>query len=93
MYEEQDNEIQGENDIDGRLIDFKKGSVIEGDGNDGEVSYSNEENWIEEEDDIDGEISDGEEEYFLEKENDIDSEKSFDEEDIVMEDEGRYKRK
>lgn len=92
MYEEQDNEIQGENDTDGRLKDFKKG-VTEGDGNDGEASHGNKENWTEEEDDTDGETSDGEEEYSPEKENDTDSEKRSDEEDIVIEDEGRYKKK
>lgn len=37
MYEE-DNEIQGENDDDGKLNNFKEGSAIEGDVTDGEAS-------------------------------------------------------
>ena len=41
MYEE-DNEIQGENDDDGKLNNFKEGSAIEGDVTDGEASGDDE---------------------------------------------------
>ena len=92
MYEEQDNEMHGENYTDGKLNDVKEGSVIEGDVTDGEASDGDEGNWTEEEEDTDGEASDGEEEYCPEKETDTDSEESYDEEDIVMEDEGKYKK-
>ena len=92
MYEEQDNEMHGENYTHGKLNDVKEGSVIEGDVTDGEASDGDEGNWTEEEEDTDGEASDGEEEYCPEKETDTDSEESYDEEDIVMEDEGKYKK-
>lgn len=91
MYEE-DNEIQGENDDDGKLNNFKEGSAIEGDVTDGEASDDDKENWIEDEDDTDGETRDGDKEYCPEKGNDTDSEESYDEEDIVMQDKGRYKK-
>ena len=91
MYEE-DNEIQGENDDDGKLNNFKEGSAIEGDVTDGEASDDDEENWIEDEDDTDGETRDGDKEYCPEKGNDTDSKESYDEEDIVMQDKGRYKK-
>ena len=91
MYEE-DNEIQGENDDDGKLNNFKEGSAIEGDVTDGEASDDDEENWIEDEDDTDGETRDGDKEYCPEKGNDTDSEESYDEEAIVMQEKGRYKK-
>ena len=83
MYEE-DNEIQGENDDDGKLNNFKEGSAIEGDVTDGEASGDK--------DDTDGETRDGDKEYCPKKGNDTDSEESYDEEDIVMQDKGRYKK-
>ena len=48
MYEEQDNEMHGENYTNGKLNDVKKGSVIEGDVTDGEASDDDEGNWTEE---------------------------------------------